>query len=526
MAQAKLSSRQRMINMMYLVLLALVALNIDRKVLKSFHIMEKGFLSSNHSYQQKNDQQMAGFFSMMTKDKKKAKPYYTAAKQAQTISKEFDLYISNLKQEIESLYGGRLLKEEGENGLTSLKNPEGMEKHANLFMVENKGKRAKELQEKINNTRDKLLALVHPNNKLFPDEQEFRLVRSANLLQANEPEGTNQTWASIYLEYQPAGALMALLTQYQNNAKALEAEVINALMTGVNKGDFKIDQMNAAIIPKSNYVMEGENYEAEILLVASNSTSQPKIMANGKMLEDVQNGKAKLEFRVSGVGEKKLSGEVIVNDPITNEPKRYAYEHTYQVFKPVATVSPDKMNLLYTNLDNPLSISVPGFSAADIRVSASSGASISGNNGRYNIKVDGSQKEVQVTVLAAGKNMGTTRFRVRNVPAPAMQLGGIPAQSSYVFKSQLCAQSRILAFLGSDFAYDLNWTVTGYTFIHSPKKGNPTILSVTGSALTPQIKNILCSASAGDKIIIEQAMARDSQYGITRNLNSIILTVR
>jgi len=526
MAQVKLSSRQRMINMMYLVLLALIALNIDRQVLKSFHIMEKGFLSSSESYDRKNNQQMAGFFSLVSKDTEKATPYYHAAKQAQTVSKEFDDYIEQLKKEIETLYGGRLLKEEGENGLTSLKNPEGMEKHANLFMVKNKGKKAKELQTNINSTRDKLLAFLDPKNNLFKNTEEFNNIKNANLLHANEPEGTTQSWASIYLEYQPVGALMALLTQYQNNAKALEADVINALMAGVNKGDFKIDQMNAAIIPKSNYVMEGENYEAEILLVASNSTSQPQIIANGSTLSDVQNGKAHLSFAVTGIGEKTVSGEVIVNDPITNEPTRYPYKHTYQVFKPVATVSPDKMNLLYTDLDNPLSISVPGFSAADIKVTASDGEIVSGNGGKYNIKVNGSQKLVKVNVTAAGKNMGTTSFRVRSVPPPSMQIGGIKASTSYVLKSQLCAQTAILAYLGSDFAYDLRWNVLKYTFILSPKSGPAKMINVTGNQLTAEIKSVICNAKPGDKIIIEQAKAKDSQYGITRDLNPIIITVR
>ena len=154
------------------------------------------------------------------------------------------------------------------------------------------------------------------------------------------------------------------------------------------------------------------------------------------------------------------------------------------------------------------------------------GASVFGGNGKYNIKVNGSQKTVKVNVTAAGGNMGTTTFRVRNVPAPGVQIGSIQSSNTSATKSQLCAQSSVLAYLGSDFAYDLRWNVVQYTFIYSPKRGQAEVIPVTGNQLTPQVKNIICNAKAGDKVIIEQAKARDSQYGILRNLNPIIITVR
>ncbi|MBT8327866.1 MAG: gliding motility protein GldM, partial [Bacteroidia bacterium] len=427
MAKTKLSPRQKMINMMYLVLLALLALNVDKHVLKAFHLMEKNFLSSSESYDRKNQNQMAGFFQLMEKEEVKAKPYYSSAKEAQAISQEFNGYISDLKREIEELYDGRLEMEEGEDGLTSLKMPEGMEKHANFFMVKNRGKKAKELQEKINTTRDKLLNLLLPtNDSLFYTEDVYLAVKQANLLKAEEPSNASlskKTWASINLEYQPVGALMALLTQYQNNAKALEADVIRSLMEGVHADNFVIDQLDAAIIPRSNYVMEGENYEADVMMIARNSASQPEISMNGAPLQTIEQGIGKLSFTARGIGEKTVKGEITVRDPRTNEPKQYPYEHTYQVFKPVATVSADKLNLLYVDLDNPLSISVPGFSAADISVKASRGASISGSNGTYNVKVDGSARKVSITVTAGGRNMGTTEYRVRNVPEPNGQIG-------------------------------------------------------------------------------------------------------
>ena len=223
MAQKKLAPRQKMINMMYIVLIALLALNVDRYVLDAFHLMEKNFTQSSESYNQKVASQMITFGNMLSKERSKTEPYYKAAKEAQKITSEFDSYISSLKEEIVQLYDGRIENEDTPSDLTPLKMPEGMEKHAYLFMVQEKGRRGKELQEKINTTRDQLLELLKPDKrKLFVSPTPFLMTKRSNLLHAEEPEyvAENRSWASIHLEYQPAGALLAMLTQYQNYAKA------------------------------------------------------------------------------------------------------------------------------------------------------------------------------------------------------------------------------------------------------------------------------------------------------------------
>ena len=232
----------------------------------------------------------------------------------------------------------------------------------------------------------------------------------------------------------------------------MEADVINSLMNGVHSGDFKIDQLSAAIIPKSNYVMEGENYEADVMLITRNSSTQPSIILNGSALNNIENGVGKINLSATGIGEKSVSGTIKVVNPKINELESYPYQQNYQVFKPVATVSADKLNLLYVGLDNPLSISVPGFSAADISVTSSSLARISGGNGSYNVKVDGTNKTINVIVKADGRNMGVTKFRVRNVPKPNAKAGGVPNNGIAERASELCAQNRLFATLGADFA--------------------------------------------------------------------------
>jgi gliding motility-associated protein GldM len=520
MAQVKLSPRQRMINMMYLVLIAMLVLNVDKHVLKAFHLMEKNFISSAESYDQKNDLQMAGFLQLVNKEEEKATPYYEAAKKAQQISSEFDEYISGLKIEIEEMYDGRLDEEDGETGITSLKTPEGIEKHAHLFIVKDKGRKAKELQAKINGTKDKLLKLLKPDSReLFVDDKYYKQASQANLLNAEEPEQngvSKQTWASIHLESQPAGALLASLTQYQNNAKALEADVISKLIYGVNQSSHIIDELNAAIIPQSNYVMEGENYTADVMLIATSSSAVPLITMNGSSLDNMENGVGKITFKANGIGEKTVKGTIEVADPKTGKPTLYPYEHTYQVFRPAATVSADAMKIVYVGLDNPMSISVPGFSAADIRVTASSGASMSGGNGHYTIKPDGNSKTISISVSAKGRHMGTTVYKVREIPEPRAQLGGLRNDGRAKSIGPIKAQDRILANLGEGFAYDLPFTVTRYTIILDSRRGMVR-RQVTGNLIPTDIRQKIKTLQSGDRIFIEEVKARNAEYGITKS---------
>jgi gliding motility-associated protein GldM len=358
----------------------------------------------------------------------------------------------------------------------------------------------------------------------------YRLVKNSNLLNANEPAQngvSKETWANINLETQPAGALLALLTQYQNNAKALESDVVDQLYQKVNEDGIIFNEFSAQILAKSNYVMEGENFEADVLLVASNSTTDPIIKLNGSDLSTVERGVGKVSIPARGVGLKTVNGEIILEDPLTGKPTSYAFKKEYQVFKPVATISADKLNLLYVGIDNPLSISVPGFSAADISVSASSGGSVTGGNGKYNIKVSSGSKTVDISVRAKGRLMGTSSYRVRNVPAPRGQMGGLTKTNVAYPASAVCAQNRVLASLGMDFAYDMNFVVNKYTITLVFNNKPAVRRTVNGNAIPSDIRSQICNMRRGEKVLIEGIKAKDSRYGIVKtNIDNVIITIR
>ena len=516
--------------MMYLVLIAMLVLNVDKRILKSFHLMETNIIGSSMNLDAKNELIMGGFLSNLKNDPEKTEPYFEKAKEARAITKEFNEYIESIKTDIEDLYGGRVPDEEEDFEdplVNAMVTPEKMEEHAHYFMVENQGKRATELKQKINETRDKLLSLLKPDEDgLFTTDASYLAVSEANRLFAEDPQTAGPkklTWENINLEQQPAGALMALLSQLQFNAKSLESDILTKLADQIHLFDYKIDKITAEILPQSNYVMEGESYQAKVMLVASNSNPNYEIIVNGRPWDDIVAGVGQIDLPASGVGERTVEGYILVPNPKNNKPDTFDYRHTYQVFKPVATVALDKMNLLYTEIDNPVSISVPGFSAADIQVRVSAGARITGGNGNYNITVDGSQRKIAVTVVAKGKVMGITEYRVRKVPDPRLRYGGLFLNGSPIAKERVAAQTKLLAFLGDDFAYDLRWQITDATVYFLYKNREPGIFRIRNGNIPNDLRQTISRAKTGEKVLVDVATAYNAEFNITKRLTEALL---
>ncbi|MBT6236426.1 MAG: gliding motility protein GldM [Bacteroidetes bacterium] len=526
----KMSPRQKMINMMYLVLMALLALNVSEEILDSFHLFEVSFNRAATNIDAKNDATMSALQAQLDEKPAKTKPFMDRALQAKKIADDFVKYVDDVKLDIEKLYGGGDAKEARVDG-----DPKGklvaadqMEKHANYFVNEKHGV---EFQNRINKTRTDLLALLKPDDSdsLFTitDLKVYKEVEDACQLVADDPEGDGPkkaTWVSQNLEHVPASGLMAIFSRIKNDAKTLEADVLEKLASQVDAKDFKFDKLSAKVLAKSNYVMEGENYEADILLVASNSTGEPEIYV-GDTKVPTEAGMGKFKRPASGVGIKTFAGKIVVGD------EEFTFEEEFTVFKPAATIAATEMNLLYKGIDNPMSISVPGFAASDVKISAPGLNLKSLGGGKYNAKVPGStSKEVTITASITRdgktKTVGSQKFRVRSLPQPTAQLGGIPNDGLPKGKASVGAQSAIIASMGAGFAYNLKYRVTGFKLIMAYKRKPPVMKTANGGTLTGEMRSLIKGAKPGDRILIEGIRATEAKYGFKANLSPIIITIR
>lgn len=530
MASGKMSPRQKMINMMYLVLIALLALNVSKEILKAFHLMEVSFENAKDNIDEKNQLVMQTFEIAKDENPKRATEWFNKAAEVRQIAKEFDDYINEVKKTIIDQSGGRKERsaDEPEGALTETMVPDNMEKHANYFEEgSGKGGQGKVLQARIEQARmDMIKVLDHPRI----DKSVRETLERNSALRAEDPPqkgASKKTWSSSYLVHSPLAGVAALLSKIQSDAKNLEAEILNILINQVDASTIKFDAVEAKIIASSSYIMAGQEYEADIVLMALNTTAQPKIVVNNQQIP-VEGGKGKYKVTApNSAGFHTVEGYIEVDGPDGVEKKEFKTE--WQSFQPAATISADAMNVLYIGLENPISVSVPGFPANDVTASISSGSlTKTTGSGKYIAKVQRVQG-MKTTITAnvrlpdgSSRSMGKMEYRIREVPNPEPLYGNLPGGKQP--KGALRVQSILNASMGS-FAFEgVNFKVTGFEAMLVPKGGQPKIASVTGNSLA-QVNSMVAGARSGDRIIIAEIKAI-GPGGIRKNLPAMVIDIQ
>lgn len=512
MSTSKLSPRQRMINMMYLVLIAMLALNVSREILKSFYLFELSFSNANSTADTRNMETMKAFQKKMDDDKtrKKTEKWFLLAKDAHKISREFNAYVEKMKADIIKDGGGRVELKENEKGLTELATPDNMEKHAYYFIDKGLGNGLK-LKNRINETREKLLALLSSARN---GEAIMASLERSSQLRAEDPfNGTleNKTWVSSYLENAPLAGVVTLLTKTQNDCKTLEADVLNVLSENINIATVIHDGQVALIIPESRYVMSGSSFKAKIALATFDKTSTPKIIVNGNAI-NVKDGFGEYSFPANGISSHKVEAKIETIDPYTGKPMFLEAEPLeWNSFQPSATISADAMNVLFIGLDNPMSISVPGITPENTFVSANNGVVLTNaGSGKYIARASGTTGTCVVTVSARTldgsiKKMGESTYRVRKVPYGKLKAGNL--SSGTYSKARLMMQQSINVVLEDFYFNNVRFTVLEYSAIMINRKGE--FYREDSKNNSPAaLKKVLEKARSGETVYIDYVKAR------------------
>jgi gliding motility-associated protein GldM len=541
MAGGKLSPRQKMINMMYLVLTALLALNVSKEILKSFHLMEVSFNKASENLESKIDKQMASFKEQASNDPK-LKPYYARAEEAQAITDDFVAYIDNIKKDLEEMTGGRQDFEEGEEGApyeAELSGMDNMEVHANYFMVDNakgskeKGWKGKELEAKVNETKEKLVAILKQDtaNGVKIDPKQMKAVESACQLHAELTEKELKkypSWSAKYLEHSPLAGVITMLTKMQSDARATQGAVLDVLNQG-QKSTFVIEELVPVVVPsKGGVIMSGDEYEAEIFLAAKTAGSENNEYKLEKGGSEIirENGKAYYRARGGSPGTFEFGGIITVK---TDEgDKNYPFNAEYQVFQGGATISATKMNVLYIGVDNPISVGVPGVSPAGVSASMQ-GGTISRSGKDWVARV--SQKGTAIIIASAKMSDGTVRrmgqmeYRVKELPKPEAKWGTIESGSS-VPRGAVAIHRTVKADMGPEFAFDgIKFRVLSYRFVLAPRKGEAYMKSQQGSAIPGAFQERIKRAKPGDRVLVDLIRAVGPD-GKQRTLKPIMIELK
>ena len=532
--------RQKMIQMMYLVYTAMLALNVSANILDAFVVVDDTLVTSTNIAANQNANDYQWFIGQKTILGAKVDEAYG---KAQILKKESDVmvkYIEKMRNDLIFAVDGDSLVEKEVNGqkVKTVKAVGDIVKKDNFdiptdFMI-NKGN-AKKLKEEIKKYKANILKLAKKEDQKRLEEALGLNVDATYL--SNDKE--KQDWETHNFEHIITAASATLLNKMIGEVKNAESVMLNYLKASISADDFKFDNVSGRSIPKSQMVFSGDSYEADIIVAAYDSKSTPEVyykmgadtlteegLAGATKLEG-ENGLVKLKIGTGGTGEQKYAGLIKIMDP-NGQPKYYGFKDKYTVLTPSATIAADKMNVLYAGIANPVSVSGP-VSPDKLSVSFPGCSASSQGGGKFNVSVPASLigKTVTATVAAkvgeSSKTMGSTTFRVKRVPDPRAVLGA-NIRGGKRPKAEILANPVVRATMGDDFVYDLKWSVNSFRVILVVKGMEEPAIVCQGGALSEKAKAAIQKASSNTVIYFSDIKV-SSEAG-SRTLDEFSVRVR
>ena len=398
-----ISPRQKMINLMYVVLMAMLALNVSNEVLNGFSIVEESLKRTTENAAKENQAIYEDFDDQLRANPAKVGPWYDKAQFVKF--KSHELY--NLAQELKVAIA---IEADGADGdPANLKNKEDLEAANQVMLSPNRG-RGEELKNAIDEYRTKIL-------QLLPDTAQQRRIAS-DLTTEVPPTGLGKNWQEYMFESMPAAAAVTLLSKLQSDVRNAEKEVLHTLVQNIDVKDIRVNLLEAFVIPNSQTIVRGDKFSAHIVMAAVDTTQIPEIYI-GDQKVDLQDNI--YERICTSTGDFTLSGYIqTING--NGDRIRRDFSQKYTVVDPSATVSADLMNMLYAGYANPISISVPGVPQNKISATMTNGTLTPTGPGRYIAKPAQIGQNATITVVSTNtgrpQQMGQFTFRVRRLPDP------------------------------------------------------------------------------------------------------------
>jgi gliding motility-associated protein GldM len=529
MGHGKETPRQKMIGMMYLFLTAMLALNVSKDVLNSFVLVHDSLSNTIENFIAKNDRVYNEFEKRNTENPEKVREQYEKAVDIHKMADELYELILDQKIAIIHLADGDDAEAVEDRKIHSalIKAKDNTDYPATYMLNEGHGT---EMKEKIIQFREKLLEYVGTDNEILVHAIE------QNLYTEDPPphEGQQHSWESEHFEHLPMIAVLTMMSKIQSDVRNAEADAINYLFTQIDASSFKFNKLEPTVIARSNYVLKGGNYEADVFLAAFDTTKAPTILigeydsVNRTMVGafdslPIEKGRGKFVVPASAVGYKPWGGIIRIKSP-DGELKDYPFKAEYQVAEASLIVSPTKMNVFYLGVDNPVEISVPGVPSDRIQASISNGTIRSDRRGGWIVKPARAGRDAVISVSAEvngeKRTMPVKKFRVKVVPNPVAVIAG--KKGGQLRKNVLLAQRGVLAQM-EDFDFDLTFRITEFT-VSANVGGFFNEKKAKGNKFTPDQLKLINGMKRGQKVIIEDIKAVGPD-GSTRKLNSIVFKI-
>ena len=515
----RLSPRQKMINLMYIVLTAMLALNVSSDVLNGFTQVEEGLKRTNTNVEERNAGILASLEAFAAQNPDKGRRWYDKATEVRRVTDGIYHRIDSLKRLI-------VIEADGSDAdVDNIQNRDNLEA-ASVVMLAGTKSRGAALRRDLDAYRTYITSLVTDTVKRVSLE---KTLSTAPVLR----KGTlgKQSWEESQFDNQPVVAAVTLLTKLQNDVKFAEGEALQNLLANVDAGDVRVNELNAFVIPQSRFVMRGGKYSANIVLAAVDTTARPEVYINGAKLA---NDRGLYEFNPGSTGSFDYSGYLEVphgDGSVTRHP----FQSSYTVIEPTATVSATMMNVLYAGIDNPISISVPGVPTGKVSATMTNGTlTRSGDHWVAHPQKVGDEAVVSVSAEMDGRpmSMAQTKFRVRKLPDPTPYIAFKDAQgntSHYKGGGRGLSKSLLLAAPGIEAAIDddllnIAFKVLSFETVFFDSMGNAIPEVSNGAQFSQRQKDSFRRLSRGKRFYISRVKAVGPD-GITRDLAPIEVIV-
>ena len=526
--------RQIMINLMYLVLTALLALNVSNEILNAFRTLSASINKSNEAIDQKTTELYNEIKANEAKpgQSEKVKPYRIKADMVVKESDDMIKFFNEWKRRVVLEAGGYNKGEKNKEDTAFPERPDNIDATTSL-LVEKRG--GDTVRQRIIEFRKFLLSMVRPaDSGAISPLMPLRIEPAPK--DDNNPTGD---WNRGNFEHMPSIAALALFSKFQNDIRSSEALIVKQLFEEAHLGDIKFDTTGAIAVPKTTYALEGDKIEASILIAAYNKSNKPivTISQGGGTKKDAVNGIVPWETIASGKGLQTVKGNILLHTENGDITRPWSFE--YMVGSTGASLQLDKMNVLYIGVPNPVTISAAGYSTEDVYIEfpAGSGARFDGGNGHYNFYVTkeaNAANPLQVAIFAKSKDskgaptkIATMPLRVKAIPNPIVLVAGQTSGNikSGVWRVQVAPVADL-----KDFDFQAKFVITSFQFSCSPKGGEYigpfTVNSPSGCRFgdNSDIAKYMSKAKSGDKVYIEGIKAKGPD-GQTRTLPSIYYTL-
>ena len=530
--------RQLMINLMYLVLTAMLALNVSAEIMNAFWDLNNSLVKSNSLTAQGVKQTKEGIQGILDKKPNIKGPLNEGIDQVREEVSTFVEYIEDIKSYLIDESGdkdGSVGEGDFDHGLPKGKKNKDI---TTRYLVE-VDKKGDEIKERVTALKAKIVDIykntmankeIQKEAKLTPAEIEDKIKNIVDNITVGIDESWEEkaskdknTWAAYKFKQMPVVAALPVLTKLQTDARNSEATVVNKFAELVGGREIKLNKFFPVMNAKKGYIIKGEKFEAEVSIGAFSSefSKTSSITVNGQRVSLNAQGIGKFSETAGSYGKKKLKLTCNVTNPLTNEKFSESSEFEYEVGERSATVSADKMNVFYIGVDNPISVAVAGAPSSQVKVNGSGPISVSGSNGKFVVKAT-RPGEAKITVSAPGINKSVD-FRVKRIPDPVARLS--KSNGGAMGNGEFKAQAGVGAFL-DNFDFDAKCNIQGFNLTRVAKRADPVEAINGGARYSDKAKRLVMQAKPGDIFYFDNVKARCPGDSAGRKINSMVFKIK